>query len=1581
MELSNPFQAEERVISTPVDLDALQRGELVALQKIQQGFANLVGDNVLPFLAMAPYIPQELAQSLPVSQWEDVLRSRMVQVGPGPRVWERPVIWMEQPAGESALSDLRSRKPRAFVPLVMESLAYCGARMVRAGGARLASDPTFSRFVSLAEAAASPAGFHSVLMEQVVGALRQSTELGLLWSPEARAWIEAAEPFGAVLEGSFNAAVAAAKRRFELFHRRAYDQTRLRNYFPRKELDRAFSDLLDDEVCWALHFVGPGGVGKTMFIRHLAIQVAEAKDAAVSRIDFDYLNPQYPERDPLLLLKALAEEFRLDESSDSARAFQYFDSASDAVYRRLEEAARAGDAIHASLHDDDLQLAIRTFAEALAALSRRSQPVLILDTCEELAKVQPGGAVPPNVQHTLDLLDTVYRAYRAVSGGPGLRIIFSGRRPLPKLPNLKVCPVAGFSAAEALDFLQRYKSATGRAVPPAVIPGILQVVEDEGGRSPYDLDTYAAWAAVDDTLTVDKLKSSGPLLYIRERIVDRLNPTVRRVFPALATMGRFDSEVVARLIGETGNPQADLAEVLSQEWIHADSAGAVDTWRLEDLFRQRVLKFYLIESSARQDARNRLAEILPPLTRYRPFEKLTPQLFAACLDVLSDTPLKAAAWWEEMEARIAGEAQWEWAAELMTFLEPEPADPGPMTAAIFATKAAIMLHTGHPPLPAWQVVLPRAYGRPAPEGAPRLRWRATCALGSPDMRIHRPAENTQDFASLLACVESELERERAGWVSDLADRIADASPASAAPELRAFGYLLSAKYASFLGLQGPASNFFAQALAICRTESVDARQTWLDWIRPANLQDRVLLEYAFHFPKEFPGPHGDLAEALFKSPLASIDSDRLASAWLRRDLETQAVHSNPRARNLLAQYASSLALVAQMPVCRAHQAYPPFFIVLLEARGLTGDAAEVLAEIDRIAADEKNLPAGITAQLDKVLLKIVVRMRLTSEGRQIPPTVADLPLALIARGLQILGKPIPEDLVSTDPFENAELQFLRGSEAAAAEAYQTAEARLDDLGCLEARMIVALSHARHGDLEGARREALSVQPFYERLTRAESNVPSWNDIQQAAQTGVVKALLDGMGPKPAVWRPWVVRLLACLTNQPVRLAAWIRANDATVVDDVSRVATELEFVPGTAPEPVPVPEKPVSRLRTALYLILGLAIFLSIAWAVYAAYDKLLSTVGANLPPLLRYGSFVVGVPALVWLASQLPRVFELLFNLFSRFVQLDLSVDLEGNSPDLNRPLLAPSVWRSQTRWFGRFLSASITTNRVPAFSSERYSEILRELRAAYGPPSIHVRFVRLLFRLFPGFVFRRELTVDQRTAAAPWEALTTLPILVTRRVTRVQRLSEMRDWSAAVEVLTLGRNAVYTSRKDWALNFHATFAAGIEQASETNTSAGVVRILAVPVDSPSGPALQLMLGSPPATYVVRGADLASRYPAIRMCIVQCPTAEIGRRLSTDRRNAAVLKRIGAEIFSAGVPIVIVIPVLPERASDELIDEIYRVLGRRPANAVPQLEAVIASFCRKPLNRIARDPDDAQEIVHDLCLYASSSVSFKIVS
>ncbi|MEE8105910.1 MAG: ATP-binding protein, partial [Planctomycetota bacterium] len=259
-----------------------------------------------------------------------------------------------------------------------------------------------------------------------------------------RRWIDTAVPFARLFrdrgDRRMEHAVHRANRRLALIGRQARDRRHLGNFLVRDEQVAALEELVRGESdSWALHLIGAGGVGKTMLLRYLTGELAlpEHWDLAVARVDFDYLNADYPRLDPGLLLWSFGEELREHDRTGRVRSMlkkagHYFDN----LRRDLlaPDATPMGDPTTNSW----FVAAVQAYIDALRAVER--PVVLVLDTCEELAKVRPDGTVPEAVRATFRILEALRGGPETLhglppdpnAGLPNLRVLFAGRRPLAR---------------------------------------------------------------------------------------------------------------------------------------------------------------------------------------------------------------------------------------------------------------------------------------------------------------------------------------------------------------------------------------------------------------------------------------------------------------------------------------------------------------------------------------------------------------------------------------------------------------------------------------------------------------------------------------------------------------------------------------------------------------------------------------------------------------------------------------------------------------------------------------------------------------------------------------------------------------------------------------------------------------------------------------------------------------------------------------------------------------------------------------------------------------------------------------------
>jgi hypothetical protein len=773
----------------------------------------------LTWCAFAPGWPEEVVAQLggrtPAAPFDLRLLERAVELRvlervPGTSPWEGPIYRMPAPLRAAAVEELL--EGRSTADPGQSRLGRIRRDLVAAGGAMLAAgrvpyDPVLHRWASVAAVAASDTSLASFLDDRVTEAIDAARQSGSVAAPEALRWIEAVEPLAQLFKGTLESAVTMARGKRELFYRRADDERRLTNYYPppddtprlaRPRREQAFHALLDDPEHWALHYVGSGGGGKTMLLRYIATRLAPQAGAAVARVDFDFLNPDYPLREPGMLLARFAEELRLQAGTEQG-AFSSFDSTLRELNAWIAQEREQGRDGIVTVRDQPFRDAINAFARACRRLDRTI--VLMLDTCEELAKLR-GDQIPENVQVTFDVLTALRDEERI---GRRLRVVFSGRRALgsagfewtapesklPPRPFLRLFRIRGFTEAHARGFLSSYR-AGGVGVRADLHEDILRLSEGVGGGTtddedtarflppapddgrrfnPYDVDMYADWASSVEAvnpLTPERLARAGPHFYIEERIARRLTDDMSRLLPALTLLGRFDRQLLEGLVAGSPRAAALIVEITEQEWVRPDRSAAGDKWFIDEGLRARLRRYFEEQRPGALDAGRRLlADVLPHLTLTRPFAQLAERYFVATFDALADHPEQAAAWWLAVEQRILEAGAWDnWARPLVAELLSDPImDAGRATSfrpAVLALQAAAQLHTRGAISPAsWKQVEESIDRYPAVTGRERLRYRLECALrllaADGPMRLPPDRGDAQCWGALAAAMEAAVE--------------------------------------------------------------------------------------------------------------------------------------------------------------------------------------------------------------------------------------------------------------------------------------------------------------------------------------------------------------------------------------------------------------------------------------------------------------------------------------------------------------------------------------------------------------------------------------------------------------------------------------------------------------------------------------------------------------------------------------------------------------------------------------------------------------------------------------------------------
>ena len=690
--------------------------------------------------------------------------------------------------------------------------------------------PALVRWAVLAAKASSPSGIVATFDEEVERAFASRT------SATIRDWMNAAQPFSALLlrrgDDSMKQALQRASQRLILLRREENDQRHLKYFYQRDEQRAAFKGLMNsDDNSWALHFLGAGGVGKTMLVRKITVDWAKEHDAIAARVDFDYLKADYPTLDPGMLLWAFAQDLRAHAGIDSIRLFNYADRAFEELRKRLSSIR--GKSHQRATDYKEFKEAIALYAEAMRLIPKRV--LLIVDTCEELAKIGIGRTPVENIDETFRILRALHDGEHTLSdesatpsgGVPGLRVIFSGRRPLaPEGTNWR-CPsaaqlkprdflrlheVRGFKKTDAAMFLQE-KMQVPRELIPAIVtrssPDTGSVAEidwddprdrpaQEARCNPYDLKLYAEWAKEVPPPKAEEILATPPATqYVELRVIRRLHyEPLKEVLPTVALLGHFDSRVLHEIFDgkkdkETIDTVFDLLQ--EEEWINQhlvqDSDGGSNlVLDVEPGLRTRLF-VYFRKSPLLADVQPRAADYFEQITLHGNLSALDWSSFDAALTVLESDPDKTRVtrWWRQVEQLMLVSRPPEWIRDVTDKLQNEggaaawrdpqaPPDFPPesrLRPAVLATYASALLRSAKPAelnvtwrelKGVWQEVLAKASN--VSEEIPELEMRARAGFISASLRIDDANPDLEQIPHLWRFVEDKAAAAEAPRVSD-----------------------------------------------------------------------------------------------------------------------------------------------------------------------------------------------------------------------------------------------------------------------------------------------------------------------------------------------------------------------------------------------------------------------------------------------------------------------------------------------------------------------------------------------------------------------------------------------------------------------------------------------------------------------------------------------------------------------------------------------------------------------------------------------------------------------------------------------
>jgi len=811
----------------------------------------------------------------------------------------------------------------------------------------------------------------------------------------AQDWVSAGEALAALQGGTMELAVDRARRLFTLGTRRRQDGRALARYLDREELSDAVDRLLRPGTQqWAVHLRGVGGVGKTMLIRFLASgRYAAAKDRPpipIARVDFDHMNPDYPVRRPVQLLLELADELALHTAAvaPADRALSRFRATAASVHESLSSAR---DEHPEPMRNPRVLAAIDEFAAVLGELP---EVLLILDTCEELAKADAGNpAGSPAVDNTLAILE------RINGHASSVRVLFAGRRPLPSRNYLAVQEVAGFTLDEARRYLAEFSAAP---LAPELADEMIRqspAIDSPDTRvSPFDLALYLAWADEDPGLDPRRV-AAGSDAYIEGRIIERLHdPEVLAALPLLASAGRARVTTIASL---TGAPAAVLGlRLAEQEWIDRDGDPPVRV-AAKPALASRLRHYFSAPDRAAgfADATAQLARELQKQAA-APLDEIDVSELLAALRL--SEPGVAAKLWDDLAARVTLAGRWSWLLNVTRrVLGESEEEEWPTARALRATVLASYIVASRRAFPsfdaqaAWEEVRTWAGDHPDADAGRFLLVRA--ALGvlpyapddpgawdviRPGFTADSPAQRLELGAAaadtVYRLIEAGASAQARLVIGDRFVSAVDGPPGATSARVLAWVFVALARIRAASGDRTGAVNHCdtAEVQAVIAVTTPPNIETGLaDWIPPSNLLARVRLERGLIAP-----PKEDLLttwESSAAELLRTIDGERLASFCLR----TRLGHGIIAPPDIERWERGDRYEPGRVATCSAHDLVPPLFVTLADAWLAAGYPQRALDLIQerRAAALETRGDEATLRHADEATVRIARRLRLEDQ--------------------------------------------------------------------------------------------------------------------------------------------------------------------------------------------------------------------------------------------------------------------------------------------------------------------------------------------------------------------------------------------------------------------------------------------------------------------------------------------------------------------------------------------------------------------------------------------------------------------------
>jgi hypothetical protein len=122
----------------------------------------------------------------------------------------------------------------------------------------------------------------------------------------------------------------------------------------------------------------------------------------------------------------------------------------------------------------------------------------------------------------------------------------------------------------------------------------------------------------------------------------------------------------------------------------------------------------------------------------------------------------------------------------------------------------------------------------------------------------------------------------------------------------------------------------------------------------------------------------------------------------------------------------------------------------------------------------------------------------------------------------------------------------------------------------------------------------------------------------------------------------------------------------------------------------------------------------------------------------------------------------------------------------------------------------------------------------------------------------------------------------------------------------------------------------------------------------------------------LVHAQEISRTFPTLAVCIVQGPPlSQASRRLESDRRDVMLARVFAADLFSQGIPVVLVLPPLTPLVAVPVLTQMAQAIQERVLPGTDRFLQVITDIQTLIVEREGLSPSVAWELALDVCMYA----------